>query len=171
MNHKVIEAAVPANTKIANELPGAYFYDCYQMDYCHEGIPAMQLYLNTFATTPGWVRTLMRIRNQVVGLFGLKNLGDLSAIQRDKAAKDYQVGERAGIFSLIYQSDQEVILCDSDKHLDVSISVSKQTEGNRQFVAVTTVVHVHNTLGRVYMLFVGPAHKVIAPAVLRQASR
>ena len=169
MNSCVVETAVPSDTKIAADLPGAYFYDCYQMDLCHDGIPAMQLYLDSFANTPEWVSFLMQVRNKVVGLFGLKNLGHLNSIRRDKAAKDYLVGERAGIFSLIYHSEQEVILCDSDKHLDVKISVSKQTEGSRQFVAVTTVVHVHNLLGRAYMFFVGPAHKIIAPAVLRRA--
>ncbi|MCH8619704.1 DUF2867 domain-containing protein [Undibacterium sp. TS12] len=169
MKPLVVETAVPPHSKIAEDLPGAYFYDCYQMDFCHDGIPAMQLYLDTFAKTPGWVSFLMRVRNHVVGLFGLKNLGHLSAIRPDKAAQDYRIGERAGIFSLIYQSEQEVILCDSDKHLDVKVSVSKQVEGSRQYVAVTTVVHIHNTLGRAYMFFVGPAHKIIAPAVLRRA--
>jgi hypothetical protein len=33
-------------------------------------------------------------------------------------------------------------------------------------VIVSTVVHIHNALGRLYMLFVKPAHCVIAPAVL-----
>ncbi|KAI5936240.1 Phosphatidylinositol 4-phosphate 5-kinase type-1 gamma [Manis javanica] len=32
-------------------------------------------------------------------------------------------------------------------------------------VAMSTVVHVHNALGRIYMLGVTPAHRVIAPAV------
>ena len=33
-------------------------------------------------------------------------------------------------------------------------------------VAMSTVVHVHNALGRIYMLGVTPAHRVIAPAVV-----
>jgi len=33
-------------------------------------------------------------------------------------------------------------------------------------VAVSTVVHVKNLLGRVYMLFVTPLHKCIVPAIL-----
>jgi hypothetical protein len=39
-------------------------------------------------------------------------------------------------------------------------------DGRLQLV-VSTVVHEHNWLGWVYMLFVGPAHKVIAPATVR----
>ena len=168
MNAKVIASKVHADSKIAGELQGAYFYDSYQMDYRHEGVSAMQIFLNTFSHSPAWVECLMRIRNRVAGCFGLKDLGQLSAINPGKAATDYREGERVGIFSLLYQSEQEVILCDCDKHLDVKVSLSKQSENNRQFIAVTTVVHVHNMLGKAYMLFVEPAHKVTAPAVMRR---
>jgi hypothetical protein len=33
------------------------------------------------------------------------------------------------------------------------------------------VVHIHNLLGRVYMRFVVPFHKVIVPAILVRAYR
>ncbi len=169
MKNKITETAVPANSKIAEDVPGAYFYDCYQTPFDHTKLSAMQIYMDTFAKTPAWVNALMGIRNRLVGLFGLKNLGGMKALSRSKPAEAYQVGDRAGIFSLVYKSDDEVILCDSDKHLDVKVSVSKQTRDGQPFIAVTTVVHVHNNLGRAYMLFVGPAHKVIAPAVLARA--
>lgn len=59
---------------------------------------------------------------------------------------------------------------DDDKHLIVQLSVLKQThDDTHDKLTLSTVVHIHNTLGRVYMVFVGPAHKVIAPAVLRRA--
>lgn len=168
---EVTEAAVPANSNIAGELQGAYFYDCYRMDYRHDGASALQIFLRTFGNTPAWVDFLMRLRNRVVRLFGLKDLGQLSAVQPAKSAADYRIGDRVGIFSLMYQSAQEVILGDCDKHLDVKVSLSKHSEGDRQFIAVTTVVHVHNALGKAYMFFVAPAHKIIAPAVLRRAKQ
>ncbi|MBC3921046.1 DUF2867 domain-containing protein [Undibacterium sp. CY18W] len=169
MKSKITETAVPAHSKIAEDLPGAYFYDCYQMPFDHTELSAMQIYMDTFARTPAWVNALMGVRNRVVGLFGLKNLGGMKALNKNKPAEAYQVGDRAGIFSLVYKSDEEVIFCDSDKHLDVKVSVSKQIRDGQPGIAVTTIVHVHNNLGRAYMLFVGPAHKVIAPAVLSRA--
>ncbi|MYN06281.1 DUF2867 domain-containing protein [Pseudoduganella aquatica] len=79
------------------------------------------------------------------------------------------MGDRVGIFSILYLSDDEVILGDADKHLKVCVSVRKLSEA-RSAVAVSTVVHIHNLLGRVYMLFVAPVHKLIVPAVLVRAS-
>ena len=77
-----------------------------------------------------------------------------------------RAGDLVGIFSIVYLSNAEVILCDIDKHLKVEVSVCKAADK----VSVSTVVHTHNTLGRIYMLFVAPLHRRIVPASLRQAS-
>ncbi|MFZ6658320.1 DUF2867 domain-containing protein [Undibacterium sp. TJN19] len=169
MKPVVKEITVPSGSEISNKVAGAYFYDSYQLAFEHEGISAMQLYLNTFAKSPAWVNFLMGVRNRVVGLFGLKNLGGMRSLKVSKPASAYRVGDRAGIFSVRYLSENEVILGDDDKHLDVQVSVLKQLVDGQQFIVVTTVVHIHNNLGRAYMFFVGPAHKLIAPAVLAKA--
>lgn len=169
MKNKIMETAIPTSSKIAEDVPGAYFYDCFQTPFPHADLSAMQIYMDTFAKTPAWCNAMMGIRNRVVVLFGLKNVGGMKALNKSKPAEAYRVGDKAGIFSLVYKSDEEVILCDSDKHLDVKVSVSKQTRDGQTFIALSTVVHVHNNLGRTYMFFVGPAHKVIAPAILAKA--
>lgn len=99
---------------------------------------------------------------------GLKNLGHLGEVEQSKSATDYQVGDRLGIFSVLFLSDKEVIMGESDKHLDVKLSVYKGDENKPNTVFVTTVVHIHNALGRLYMSFVTPLHKLIAPAMLRK---
>ncbi|HEY8706862.1 MAG TPA: DUF2867 domain-containing protein [Burkholderiaceae bacterium] len=45
----------------------------------------------------------------------------------------------------------------------------KLQRGEHRSAAVSTVVHIHNLLGRVYMLFVAPVHRLIVPAVLGRA--
>ena len=64
-----------------------------------------------------------------------------------------------------------MVLGDSDRHLDVQVSLMRLPgpEGAPSgtfTAAMSTVVHVHNALGRIYMLGVAPAHRVIAPAVV-----
>jgi hypothetical protein len=160
--------AVPTNSAIARELPGAYFYDSYQRKMQAHPHSAMQLYLNIVVKTPGWVNAMMALRNRIVGLFGLKNLGHLGNLKKSKPASAYRVGDRVGIFSLLYLSEHEIILGESDKHLDVKVSLLTQTDKAGQSAILTTTVHVHNRLGRVYMFFVAPVHKIIAPAMLRR---
>lgn len=66
-------------------------------------------------------------------------------------ARSYRVGERVGIFVIRHLSDAEVVLAQDDKHLDVQVSLSKHApggEGEIPMLVLSTVVHVHNTLGR-----------------------
>lgn len=165
MKPRVTTCQIPATSVIAQQLAGAYFSDCYQIPIADYAPSALEIYLSIVVKTPAWVNAMMAMRNRIVSVFGLKNLGHLGTLKK-KSAASYQVGDRVGIFSLLYLSDEEIILGDSDKHLDVKVSVCKQSKGAQHAVTLATVVHIHNTLGRVYMFFVAPVHKIIAPAVL-----
>lgn len=162
---------VPPESAINTRLAGAYFHDCHAVAVSDTGQSALGHFLTALAQTPSWVNTLMSVRNRMVELVGLKNLGGLGQLDSSKPDSAYRPGDRVGIFTLISNSPDEALLGDSDKHLDVVLSVFKgrrDTDGAVR-VAVTTVVHVHNLLGRIYMLPVTPLHKLIAPAVLSRA--
>jgi hypothetical protein len=164
----VTEIAVPPNSDIAEHLHGAYFADAYEVSIKRPAMTALEIYLSAVAMTPAWIERLMMIRNRVVSVFGLKNLGGLSAIDPTKPASAYRVGDRVGIFVIHSLSDQEAIFGDSDKHLNAKISVRKTGTDGQSSVVISTVVHVHNTLGRVYLFFVVPVHRRIVPAMLRR---
>jgi hypothetical protein len=110
----------------------------------------------------------MGARNRIVQFAGLKNLGNLNSLDTTRRADSYQKGERIGIFTLFEQSFEEVLLGDKDKHLNVVLSVHRAPgkDGMSVIVSLTTIVHVKNFVGRLYMLPVTPAHRIIAPAVL-----
>jgi hypothetical protein len=169
MKSHITPIEVPACSNIARQLQGAYFFDSYEMPLEHSGRSALEIYLGMIGKTPSWVDFLMGMRNRVVMLFGLKNLGGLGSIRQDKTAATYCIGDRIGIFTLLSNTEEEVIMGDSDKHLDVKVSICKLVHDGKQSVASTTVVHVHNLLGRTYMLFVVPFHKRIVPAMLVRA--
>lgn len=110
----------------------------------------------------------MAIRNYVVSVLGLKNLGHLGDVDTHKRLDDYCVGDRVGIFTLLFLSDEEAILGDSDKHLDVKVSVYKDSDTNGG-IFISTVVHRHNFLGTLYMLPVVPIHQLIVPHSIKTA--
>ncbi len=87
-------------------------------------------------------------------------------IEPNKPAHAYRIGDRAGIFKLLELHEHEAILGETDKHLDVKITVARQDKRGCMAISVSTVVHVHNAIGRLYMLFVTPAHRIIAPATV-----
>lgn len=166
MKPKVTAMNVPAASLLDDEAVRSYYHDSYMAALPGAERSALAIFLDVVAATPRWVEAAMGLRNRIVERLGLKNLGHLGATPRGKPLSAYRVGDRVGIFTLLYLSEAEVVLGDADKHLDVKVSVFKQGQGAAATVSVSTVVHVHNALGRVYMFFVAPAHRVIAPAVL-----
>lgn len=157
--------AVPVDSLIHPELADAYFHDAFASLLPNGDQSVLDIYLGTVARTPAWVDVLMTWRNRIVACFGLKDLGRMSALAVKKKASDYQVGDRIGIFSILALSERELILGDADKHLTAKISFYKH-DGAHPSVTVSTVVHVHNFLGRAYLFFVVPVHKLIVPAML-----
>lgn len=157
---------VPSISALRESLHTAYFFDCYSVELPLDSRSPLELYLNVVSRTPRWIDFLMNVRNKIVARIGLKDMGPLSGVSPNKAAADYCVGDQAGIFKLIESNDREAILGETDKHLDVRVSVVKLLRQNRTIVSVSTVVHVHNLLGRIYMFFVTPAHRIIAPATV-----
>jgi Protein of unknown function (DUF2867) len=157
---------IPQNSEITEFAKTADFADCYVATNPWPERSAIELFIQTVGNTPAWVNALMHLRNRIVALFGLKDLGTLAEV---KPGHTYRLGDRVGIFILLFQSDQEVILGDLDKHLEVRLSVLKTQDSNgAALLAVSTAVHEHNALGKIYMFFVGPIHKIIVPAVMRR---
>ena len=165
MLDSVFTCEAPIGSAIRTRLPGAYFHDCHGIEVADTGWSALGYFLAI--ETPAWVESLMRLRNWLVQWVGLKNLGGFRDIDPDRPPSDYRPGERVGIFTLIANTNEEVLLGDDDRHLHVVVSVCKRpgTASGRIMLLVTTVVHVHNTLGRLYMLPVTPMHKLIAPSM------
>lgn len=163
-----VESQVPSNSRAISLLPGADFFDCWSVSSPQVDRSALELFLMAASRTPRWVNLAMGARNRIVRLVGLKHLGALSNIDPARDPQSYKPGDRIGIFTLFEHSFDEVLLGDRDKHLDVVLSVHRSLGADRQslLVSLTTVVHVKNVLGRIYMLPVTPAHRVIAPAML-----
>lgn len=166
--HKTV---APANSKIIELLPNAYFHDAWAMVSNHVQRSALEHFIAAAQLTPNWVDSCMRLRNRVVSYLGLKDLGSLSDLHT-KPIESYQSGDRVGIFTLFENTFDEVLLGDRDKHLDVTLSVHRTllNSGQQVLITVTTVVHTHNLLGKLYMLPVTPMHRIIAPAVLGKIS-
>ena len=112
-----------------------------------------------------WVGALMRMRDAVMARFGVKTARQL------KTNGD----RRISIFRIYERSAQEIILGEDDRHLDFRVSVLRTERGDRDerhaVLTLSTVVHCHNRLGRVYLLAIGPFHRGVVKSGLRRAAR
>jgi hypothetical protein len=168
MAFSVEKSSIPQASTIAKQLSGAYYFDCYSFHTEQPDRKALKIWLDHAAKMPKWVNLLMAWRNKIVSLMGLKNIGHLGDFDNKKPLNEYKVGDRVGIFTLLFLHDNEIILGDSDKHLDVKVSVFKKSSES-ELISMSTVVHVHNFSGKLYMLFVKPMHKLIVPSSIKRA--
>jgi len=125
-----------------------------------------------FSSGPKWIEVLVNLRNKIVELFGLKT-GKISKSGQQMIEEfNCEPGKRLGLFKVFSKSTNELILGEDDKHLDfkVSLLLEKNNSGENVLV-ISTVVIFHNWFGRLYFLPVKPFHRLIVPAMLKEAVR
>jgi hypothetical protein len=158
---KPVEIAFAAPQSI---LPGAQFGDAFQIIVEGQNLSAIEAAKRAVYGAPSWINRLLQLRTILVKPLGLKP-GENPA--EDKAGPD-----NIGIFPVLVEEPQHVMLGMNDKHLDFRLLVDVVNEGGgRQIITASTVVKTHNALGRAYLAFVKPFHKVIVPAMMARVSR
>jgi hypothetical protein len=113
---------------------------------------------------PDWGILLMRIRDSIAGLFGLKT-GDKEDL---KEAACYPVGSKAVYFTVIDRTENEIVMSENDKHLEFRTSVMITKNGDESFADLTTVVKYHNIWGRIYFFFVKPFHQMLMRSLMKR---
>ena len=109
------------------------------------------------------MRLAFRARDAISSLFGVKRIGGFSGTRRDTV----EAGDYLDFFLVEHSAPQMLVLTERDRHLDVMICLSITD----RMLVVTSSVVTHNTYGRLYMVPVGPAHKLIVNSYLRHVKR
>ena len=165
---KAVSCSVPAGNTLYPALDGAYFAHCAVIHLSHAPVSALQAYRDMAMLVPGWFEALMGVRNRVMRMLGMKDLGRIDAAAR---GDDVRAGDKAGIFTVLGNAPNEIVLGDEDRHLRVALSLQLEHQGAATRLYCATVVERPNLLGRLYMLPVDPIHRLIVPYLLRRYAR
>jgi len=143
-------------------LPGADFSDAYSLTVADPSMNAATAAKRALSSPPAWAKPLMLLRDIIVLPLGLKTRFDPSL----------QQPRRIGIFPVVSESLERVILGFDDRHLDFRVIVDAIDDGagGRRLTA-TTLVRTNGLSGRLYLAAVTPFHRIIVPAALAQAVR
>nr|WP_158818367.1 DUF2867 domain-containing protein [Methylocapsa sp. S129] len=162
-----VHAMAPGATT-APLLAGADFADAYQLIVATPALDAAAAAQRIFGRTPRWIRALLALRNRLVALIGLKG-ADETAIDKDLPPERRR---RIGFFPVVSETPDRVVMGFDDWHLDFRVVVDVLSLGaDRQQVTTTTLVRTHNWMGRAYLAFIMPFHRVIVRTMLAQAAR
>jgi hypothetical protein len=164
---RVIEVPVPHDCSLLGRFQTVYFCDAYQTALSKPNLSVQELYEAVFAHPPVWAKGLMKIRGLVASALGLKHVDN--AVLPDQGTQ-YQVGQRAGLFSIQSIEANELVVGDDDKHLNFRISIYRSSAKGVPAVTLSTAVEIHNKVGKLYMLVVTPFHRLIARSMLQKAA-
>ena len=103
---------------------------------------------------PDWSKGLLKLRNLIVAPFGLATSGTHD-------------GETFGIFPLLEETENEMILGLDDSHLDFRISLIS----DGQNVTMSTWVKTHHIGGKIYLNAIMPFHKLIVRSSVARVAR
>lgn len=146
----VSSVAVPAGGLDANVVPRLDFADAYAIDV-PPATTARSLAEAVFASAPPWVAALMAVRHAVVAPLGL--VAKRRSIERAARVAN-RTGDRVGVFPVLAEARDELVLGLDDRHLDFRVSVRILEDAGPLRGVVCSRVQIHNALGRAYFAVV-----------------
>lgn len=152
----MIVETVPPSLNCAGLLQGTTYADAFSMQTGEAGLDAITATERIMARMPRWITGLLMVRNAIVAPLGLRGAGPRQNSQ-----------SFMGPFPVVSQTPERVVLGFNDRHLDFRLVVDVPGSGE---IIGTTLIRTHNWLGRVYLAIVLPFHRIIVPAMMRNAA-
>lgn len=141
-------------------LAGTDFADAFRITIDGAVLDARTAAERMLGHAPRWMAALLKLRNLLVRPFGLKTSG----------ADPGNLRPLIGMFPVVDETPQRIVLGFDDKHLDFRVVVDVSPIGKASQVTATTLVHTHNTLGRFYLAAIMPFHRLVVKTMLRQVA-
>jgi hypothetical protein len=168
-HHHVTQVSLPPESRIANAYASTNLVDAFSIELpSGASSNPEQLARFIFSHQDPWIGSLLALRDAIVGGFGLKTAKQLTALGAEGKTS------RVSIFKIYGTSPTEIVLGEDDKHLDFRLSVlcsSEPSPGGKRQLTLSTVVHCHNRLGRLYIFIIAPFHRLVVQSSLRSAAR
>ena len=120
----------------------------------------LQVWNRMMANSLPGLKTAFQIRDAISAQFGVKRIGGLTSRPREQVA----VGDMLDFFLVEDATEDRLSLTERDKHLDTMTCITVED----RVVTITSSVITHNLFGKVYMIPVAPAHKLIVHTMLRR---
>lgn len=140
-------------------LPDANWADAFEISTQRRFANMQEITRVTIGTSPSWIRRLFKVRNFIVGPFGLKKDGKVDAPRLET---------RIFIFPILQESEDRIVLGMDDIHLNFRIVIERCAVGDGIRIRVTTLVRRHNIFGKFYIMIITPIHKLIVASAIRQ---
>ncbi|MCR9212372.1 MAG: DUF2867 domain-containing protein [Proteobacteria bacterium] len=165
---KVEKTKLSEESRLHDHVGERDFLDCYTVIFPDKEVPIEEVVQRLFLDFPAWVQTLLNIRDGVVRFFGLKTTVGLPTDMRYRSS--LKVGEHVNFFKIQSIAENEIIVGEDDSHLDFRIAIRKDCLQSDS-ISLSTWVHPHNLLGKLYLRMILPFHILIVTSRLKGVAR
>lgn len=132
--------------------------DCHSGSVAPQDLPARAAFMRSLKAAPGWMKPALAVRNMIVAPFGLTT-------EPDGPKGDSPDGPAAFLGQMPVLVDRPDLYETglTDRHLTFTIQV-RMAGGQAH---ISTRIWFHHWLGRVYLMAVLPAHKLILERMVK----
>lgn len=154
----VTESSVPDWSGIWETHKSGDFLDCYTVPLAHPDVRLAHLAHAVFCRLPGWIQTLLSLRDSLVRPFGLSEAAHLPI---DKSCRDRILpGESINFLPVLKSCEREIVMGLNDDHLDFRISLHRPDTPEPR-LSLASLVHTNNFLGKAYLRTILQPHRAI----------
>ena len=154
---------VPEKSLILNGFGKIDYADTYKIQIRSNDYSVDKITTDIFKV-PKWVDSLMKLRDIIVQVFGLKT-GDKNDVVIEP---HYPKGSKALYFTVLNRNENEIVMAENDKHLNFRTSVMVEKDIASSIVYFSTIVQFNNFFGWLYFLPVKPFHRIIIKSLLKK---
>ncbi|WP_207423791.1 DUF2867 domain-containing protein [Desertivirga brevis] len=166
---RVLKTEIPLVSVLNNCFPRIDYQDCYCMQVDRGDLQLNDVVRCFFTTAPGWVVNMMKLRDKLGKIAGLKVNKDTRHVSSNPNTSAFLPGEKFGLFQIIERNELEVIMGSDDKHLNFRVSLFlDKLSGNQKRIFISTAVLMHNGFGRSYMKLVAPFHRIVVHGMMNK---
>lgn len=116
--HRVTAVPLPLDSGIGRIYPRASFADAYSVELpAGASTDPERLARFIFCQLSPWMTALMKLRDALVAVFGLKTIKHLTSLGQEGGTG------RVGFFRIYSIDETEIVLGEDDRHLDFRLSV------------------------------------------------
>jgi hypothetical protein len=155
---------IPACSIILKGFENPDYYDVYSIRKQTE--ESVDEIATKIFSTSGWTDSLMKMRDSLVGILGLRTAKD---VKINKSTR-YELGIRAVLFTVVDRNEDEIVMGENDKHLNFRTSVYIERNSADTQIYLSTLVKFNNIWGKLYFLPVKPFHRLIIKSSLKKAN-
>lgn len=153
---------IPTSAHLIAPVADLSFLDSQSIPLPHP-ITAMEAWDMVMSHPLPGLKLAFRIRDAISSRFGVQPINGFSGVRKG----DPKPGDHLDFFLIEDMTPTRLSLTARDKHLSTMTCVTVEN----QTLAITSSVITHNRFGRIYMLPVAPAHRLIVKRMLKGIAR